>query len=459
LLEDFQRNRTEEPLLPFGNRGDDIRRKITQKHQKWKELPREKCLVKLARLKVKPAAANDWTHRSTSLRSSSDEDSSASLLTKSEDKNLVTPKKTSKNAAPKASTTKSKKQGAANVPAVITTTSPEEVTKDFSFQKSPTPRSQTNSSWTMASGDEEIDALAKSLGKLIACATHDVESFFYLTMLLSLFCTVGAKPVICPKIMKRIRHDEGVHAVPINKHKVVDADGKATQWEGISIEMLGDFNDHQDGKWSATHVAGHDNVILVTEPALPKSMVSRKSKAMHDTHAETSVIEGRDIAITAFKKEAKRNLADDSATTRKHLVVLPPGVRLSNKPFQSEDFKDDPNVDPDVNVDYVITHVRSETGWEIEEQDNAGQAITHSVYTFSSWIKWRFVDLSTQIDISDPKKKKKTVSKLGSLDKFESMNLGSSDEDDDGEWQSSCTLEFVRCIALRNALTNNIKRF
>jgi len=151
--------------------------------------------------------------------------------------------------------------------------------------------------------------------------------------------------------MKRIRHDEGVYTVPINKHKVVDADGKATQWEGISIEMLGDFNDHQDGKWSATHIAGHDNVILVTEPALPKSMVPRKSKAMHDMHAKTSVIEGRDIAMTAFKKEAKRNLADDSATTRKHLVVLPPGVRLSNKPFQSDDFKDDPNMDPVVNIE------------------------------------------------------------------------------------------------------------
>ena len=247
---------------------------------------------------------------------------------------------------------------------------------------------------------------------------------------------VGAKPVICSKVMNKIRHDEGVYTVPINKHKEVANDGKITQWDGVSIEMVGDFNDHQDGKWSAVHVPGHDNMMLVTEPALPRSMISPKSKVMHDLDAEQSVIEGRDIAMTAHKKAFKGHPTDDAVSKRKHLVVFPDNMKLSNKPFHSDEFKEDANMDPEVNIDYVVTHVRSSTGWQVTLQVS-GNDETHDVFTFSSWIKWRFVDLNTQIDIADPKKKKKaTVDKLGTLDKFESMNIGSDeeDDDDDGLW-------------------------
>jgi len=155
LLDTFQANRTEEPLKPFGERGDEIRRKITQKHQGWKDLPREKYLVKLARLKVRPAAAaTDWSHRSTSQKSSDEDESSASLSTKSEDENLVTPKSTARKRS-------SKK---ANVPAIITTTSPDEAPAALAnFHKSPTPRAHTTS--TISSISPDIEALAKSLGK------------------------------------------------------------------------------------------------------------------------------------------------------------------------------------------------------------------------------------------------------------------------------------------------------
>jgi len=231
-----------------------------------------------------------------------------------------------------------------------------------------------------------------------------------------------------------VRHGEGACTIPINKFKVIDKiDGKVTQWEGISIEMIGVFNDHQDGKWSAKTVPGHENVILLTEPSLPKSMASKKSMVMHDVDEEDAVKEGRAIAMTALRKAIKKSPNDESIAKQKLLVWLPPEMKLSNKPFQLDAFKDDANVDVDVNIDYIIVHIQSETGWK-EELDLRSGKESREVCTCTSWIKWRFVDLATQVDIAAPKKKKSNVDKLGTFSKFSNMNIASSSDEDDGEF-------------------------
>jgi len=228
-------------------------------------------------------------------------------------------------------------------------------------------------------------------------------------------------------------HSEGVFIVPINKHKVEEDNGKKMQWDGVSIKMLGEFNDHQNGKWHAAVAAGHKNAMLITQPLLPQSMTLKQGKAMHEMDVVVAVREGRAVAMTAHCKATKGSPTDDSMTLFKILVHFPHKTKLSNKPFHSDEFVADPDMDPPVNVDHVITHVRSEMGWTVEAGVGDKTQVC-PVFTCSSWIKWRFVDLSTQVDILGPKKKKKSASsKLGSLDKFESMTLDSDDEDEDGE--------------------------
>ena len=158
VLDDFQAARTEEPLKPLGERGDEIRRKIAQKHQGWKKLPREKHLVKLAKLKVPPAEASSWkSHRSGSK--ASDNSLSASLSSGSQDAsredNFMTPKSTTQNRSAKRSTNTKKKK--ASVPKIVATTSPE-------VQDAPTPRAQPNLSMSSGSDKDTVHALAKSLG-------------------------------------------------------------------------------------------------------------------------------------------------------------------------------------------------------------------------------------------------------------------------------------------------------
>jgi len=170
ILDNFQNKRTEEPLVPFGHRGDEIRRKISQKHNKWKNLPRDKYLTKLGRLSVEPYEVASWKQRSTA-ESIEDESLSSASEESQEDHgdDFLTPEK------PKAQSTRPIKSSSAKksrrVPAEIHTSPTDELAKRLqtSAQIS-TPKQQNNLSSKMSS-DNELSpgarAFARSLGKFL----------------------------------------------------------------------------------------------------------------------------------------------------------------------------------------------------------------------------------------------------------------------------------------------------
>jgi len=162
IVEDFQANRTEEPLKPFGDRGGKVRSKTTKKHNKWKSLPLEKHLAKLARLKVSPAAASYFSNHCSAKKDSADESSksnSGSMSSHGKDLEDISAKK--KPAAQKKTR---------RVPTIITTVSPES-------EKDTAPRAQPN---LTTSGPENLieaaETLAASLG---ACLFLSCQTFLF----------------------------------------------------------------------------------------------------------------------------------------------------------------------------------------------------------------------------------------------------------------------------------------
>jgi len=118
LLENFQKDRKEEPLKPFGDRGDPIRRTLTQKHQKWKALPEVKYLRKLGRLSIDRHSVSAWKSRNKVDADEEDYEGSQSLSSKSaSEKKPPTPKSSNKTRTPR---------NPQEVPSYITTTSPTE---------------------------------------------------------------------------------------------------------------------------------------------------------------------------------------------------------------------------------------------------------------------------------------------------------------------------------------------
>ena len=218
----------------------------------------------------------------------------------------------------------------------------------------------------------------------------------------------------------KIRHGE-VYLYPIFGHKV-DKNNVVTLYDGISIEMEGDFNDHQEGRWSAKHVGEGGNLILITQPLLPKCVWTKSAIIQHNFEAKDSVKDGRANAMTTY-----RQIGSDEDKLYKILLIFPSTMELSNKPFQSTDFVSNEEFNVDVDIDFRLSHVRAKTGWTVEnEMDD-----TVDVYTYSSWIKWHFVDLKTEKRLSAPKKSKRAVAgdKVGALDKFANLKLDEEDEE------------------------------
>jgi len=232
---------------------------------------------------------------------------------------------------------------------------------------------------------------------------------------------IGADYIELSDPTNKLRHKDH-YTTPISAHKCEESDGSKKRWEGVTVETLGDFNDHKGGRWSAKFPEGYDrNVFLITQPYLPACATGKKSKSQHDLDAEESVIEGREMAMTQYRR---RLAANDDAKLYKLLVILPQSMRLSNKPFQGDGFAGDPDVD----IDYVLTHVRSQTGWKEHVNVGEGGKKAVDVYTFSSWIKWHFVDLNSEQFIRPPRKTKGGGDKVGECAKFDnSMEQDESD--------------------------------
>lgn len=219
----------------------------------------------------------------------------------------------------------------------------------------------------------------------------------------------------------KIRHGE-VFACPILSHKFSEGGARWCCESGISVEMPGDFCDHSDSKWSAQHVSGFENAILIRQPELPKSATSKGARQQHENTLGQGAKDGRDLAMTAFRDV-------EEVKEYKLLVVFPPHMHLSNKPFHSNKFTGDDELDPDLDIDYDVTHIRQKTSWTETVENN-----DRDVYTYQSWIRWQFVDLKTKKPLLKPSNKKKkglANAKMGDLSKFDSMTLG--DSDDDGE--------------------------
>ena len=410
LLDAFQKDRKEEPVLPFGNRGDPIRRALIQKLTKWRALSEEKCLTKLGRLSVEKHQVSAWKSRNKVESDDEDDDCEGgqSLSSKSNQEEqkprvVTTPTSSNKTRASRNRT---------EVPAFITTTSP---TEALSNQLRDTRMSEPKMS-ELCSGAREK---AKELGKLVCLST--VTNFCCLLSLM-LLLVAGAIIKETADPLGKIRHGE-VFACPILSHKFEEGGARWCCESGVAVEMPGDFLDHSDSKWFAQHVPGFENAILVTQPELPKSATSKASRKQHEGALGQGAKDGRDLAMTAFKD------ADDTAGPEfKLLIVFPPGMHLSNKPFHSTDFTDDDELDPDVDIDYDVTHIRQKTSWTEQVGDNE-----RPVCTCQSWIRWQFVDLNTKKPLPKPSNKKKkgiANKKMGDLSKFDSMTL---DDDDEGE--------------------------
>ena len=232
-----------------------------------------------------------------------------------------------------------------------------------------------------------------------------------------------------------------MYTFPIKSHKATVKGVRSVYHSGISIEMTGDFTDHNEGRVTANLVPDHPNCVMIQLPLLPRSIVGKNSKKQHALNTLECIRDNRDASLTHYAQ-----LPDDKKI-RKLLVICADDVVLLNQPFWSDEFEADilaGRKDAKYDIDYEVKKTRHKTTWTKQAakmdpstksvvMDKDGKVVMEEVdiYTYQSHIKWAFVDKNTLTALDPPKlNKPQAGDKLGDLDDFDKLNLDDDDDED-----------------------------
>lgn len=216
---------------------------------------------------------------------------------------------------------------------------------------------------------------------------------------------------------------------PILGHKT--ADGLHLYREGVTVEMVGALRDIDRKKgqhklWRVTHVSGYPNCVLVECPILPRGFVNTSDIKQRQHEQPDSVVDGYKSAMTKWEESQTQ---EHVKNCMRYLLVFPPGMELSNAPFQDDTF--DGVSGSDIQTEAVV--VKSKATWKrktnvVRNTDGTiASCDEHDVFNYETTIRFKLVDLTTDATLG--KAKKTAAAKNIDLeDQFEQFNIEDDEE-------------------------------